>query len=57
MMAGLAIGIALACRDRRVAIRLVIALGVTFAFATAVGDRRAALRDPPSHLGPARPIA
>jgi teichuronic acid biosynthesis protein TuaE len=52
MMAGLAIGIALACRDRRIAIRLVIALGVTFAFATAVAiaELRFGVRLPTSVL-------
>lgn len=52
MMAGLAIGIALACRDRRMAIRLVIALGVTFTFATAVAlaELRLGIRLPTSAL-------
>ncbi len=52
MMAGLSIGIALACRDRRIAIRLVLALGVTFAFATAVAiaELRFGIRLPTSAL-------
>jgi teichuronic acid biosynthesis protein TuaE len=52
MMGGLAIGLALACRNRTVAIRLVIALGVTFAFATAVAiaELRFGLRLPTSAL-------
>lgn len=52
MMGGLAIGIALACRERRIAIRLVIALGVTFAFATAVAiaELRFGIRLPTSAL-------
>ena len=52
MMAGLAIGIAVACRDRRIVIRLLIALGVTFAFATAVAiaELRLGIRLPTSAL-------
>jgi len=52
MMAALAVGIALACRDRRMAIRLVIALGLTFAFATAVAiaELRFGIRLPTSAL-------
>ena len=52
MMAGLAIGIPLTCRRRTAAIRLLIALGVTFAFATAVAvaELRFGIRLPTSAL-------
>lgn len=52
MMAGLAIGIPLACRRRRSAIRLLIALGITFTFATAVAvaELRFGIRLPTSAL-------
>jgi teichuronic acid biosynthesis protein TuaE len=51
-MAALAVGIALASRDRRMAIRLIIALGVTFAFASAVAiaELRFGIRLPTSAL-------
>ena len=52
MMGGLAIGIALACRRRPVAIRMLIALGVTFTFATAlaIAELRLGIRLPTSAL-------
>ncbi len=52
MMAGLALGIALACRRRPAAIRLLIALGVTFTLATAlaVAELRFGIRLPTSAL-------
>ena len=52
MMAGLAVGIPLACRRRRSAIRLLIALGITFTFATAVAvaELRFGIRLPTSAL-------
>lgn len=52
MMGGLAIAIPLACADRRRAIRLLIVLGVTFAFATAVAvlEIRFGIRLPTSAL-------
>ena len=52
MMGGLAIAIPLACADRRRAIRLLIVLGVTFTFATAVAvaEIRFGVRLPTSAL-------
>ena len=52
MMGGLAIGIPLACRGRRNTIRLLIALGATFATATvlAVAELRLGIRLPTSAL-------
>lgn len=52
MMSGLAIGIAMACRERRRAIILMVVLGATFAFATAVAvaEIRFGIRLPTSAL-------
>lgn len=52
MMSSLAIGIALACRSRRNAMRLVAVLGVTFAFAalTGLAEIRLGIRLPTSAL-------
>jgi len=52
MMSGLAIGIVLACRERRLTIRLLVILGVTFLFAALVGfaEIRLGMRLPTSAL-------
>lgn len=52
MMTGLALGIPLACRRRSTAVRLLIALGVTFAIATTLGlaEVRFGIRLPTSAL-------
>jgi teichuronic acid biosynthesis protein TuaE len=52
MMSGLAVGIALACRSRVAAIRLLIALGITFTVATAaaLAELRLGIRLPTSAL-------